>query len=250
MMISKIKGKLLIIGAFVVLTGCAISPFSELNSGGVRTPLEELSEANQAHYRLSLEYIESANFEVAQTKLTSILMDSPNFADGYNALGVLYERRGQVTNAKRSFLRAMELDPNYTTAVNNYVTLRCYLEGMDSLEEEAAARRENALKSRLFAGAAACALQNKEWPRAEQLAYLAIDADERYANSYYALAVAKKQQNALRGAMEALDQYNDLSGYSRASAELGLSLSRALDRSSDIARYKQVLTTQFKVDEH
>ncbi len=244
-MISTIKAKLLTIGAFIVLTGCATTPFLAGELRGKSTPFEALSEADQTHYQLSLEYIESANYGAAKSKLERILENSPNFAQGHNALGVLYERRGQVTLAQEHFLQAMMLDPFDEVATQNYLTLRCYLKGDEALSLESEMPSRKSIKAPLLAGAGICALGKDAWQKAEDYAERGIVADKQYPENYYLLALVKEQRGEHLAAMAVLDQYNDLRGYSEKSAELGLRLSRALKNRGDEARYAQVLATQF-----
>ena len=237
-------GALLCISIF--LTGCAISPTTLFNTKESKTDLAQLSEAQQKHYELSLHYIESQHYDVAESKLDSIILEYPNFPEAYNAIGVVYERRGRVTPALAAFLKAITIDPQYDTAVENYGTLKCYVGNGDEIEEDIKASNANSVKSRLHTAATRCYIKQGNFDKARSSVQAAIEKYDQYAMSYLELARIDLHAGDASAANIALNQFHNLNGYTKASAELGLAINQTLNNQPEVEKYQYVLSTQFK----
>ncbi|WP_026879284.1 tetratricopeptide repeat protein [Ignatzschineria larvae DSM 13226] len=256
MMLMGYRGELLrgLMGSLLLLlmVGCA----SLSNDSQVPVTLAELSEAEQKHYELSLHYIDTAHYDAAEEKLQAILQQRPAFSEGYNAMGVLYERKGRVTKGSEYFLEAIKLDPNYDIAVINYSQLMCYKSGSDGisqaieLEVKAIVMIENRRKieSRLYTALLKCYIKEDYLQNGQQVAEKAIILDPDYALTYLYFADILYRQHNYMKAREAIDRFNDLHGYSRESAQLGLKISDALQHQDEINKYQYVLRTQFDED--
>ncbi len=235
-----------------LLLGCSTLPSNE----GIPVTLAELSEAEQKHYELSLHYIDNAHYEAAAEKLQALLQQHPTFSDGYNAMGVLYERRGRVTKGSEYFLEAMILNPNYNMAVINYSHLMCYksgsrgiLERIESLPTLISNQEKRVkIESRLYTALLKCYIKENYLQNGQQVAEKAIILDPDYALTYLYFADILYRQQQYKSAQEAIDQFNDLNGYSRESALLGLKISNALQNQDEINKYQYVLKTQFDED--
>ena len=228
------------------LIGCAHLD-SHWDVGSSFLSREELSLADQKHYELSLYYIESGHYQIAREKLERLLQQYSSFPDLYNSLGVINERRGQVTAAIDYFLKAFRLNPNYHTAIKNYGVLMCYVEGGDGIISMAKNQSNTLVKSRLYSEGARCYIEEKKISQAEKALEKALQYDSHYADSY--LLAAKLYFNLAQypQAERALFRFNDLNGYTEESATLGLALAENQDRRADIDRYRSILIEQFKV---
>lgn len=256
MMLRGYRGELLrgVVGSLLLLlmVGCA----SLSQNFQAPVTLADLSEAEQKHYELSLHYIDTAHYDAAEEKLQTILQQHPNFSEGYNALGVLYERKGRVTKGSEYFLEAMKLNPHYDVAVVNYSQLMCYKSGSDGIsqaiesEAKSIAMVENRIKieSRLYTALLKCYIKENYLQNGQEVAEKAITLDPDYALTYLYFADILYRQQHYTKAREAIDRFNDLQGYSRESALLGLQISNALQNQDEINKYQYVLRTQFDED--
>ena len=230
----------------VFLSACSIVPTSIFDVNDKTIDLSQLTEAQQKHYELSLHYIESAHFDVAQSKLEAIVLEYPTFPDAYNALGVIDERRGKVSNALDLFLKAIALNPEYNTAIENYGNLKCYLAGGRGIEEDAERMDSDRVKSRLYTVATRCYINGNNYVKANDVVQRAISYDDTYAMSYLELAKISLQNREIQASRISLDRFNDLNGYTQESANLGLVVNRHLNDQAEIEKYQHVLATQFK----
>lgn len=229
----------------VALSGCSMVeiPFLSSNQGVI--DISMLSEAQQKHYELSLHYIDSAHYDVAETKLLSLVEEYPDFPDAYNALGVIYERRGRVTESGKAFYRAIALNPDYSIAVNNYGDLKCYVAGGEEIEQNAVEARDRRVKSRLYTAATKCYISKNHFSKGREAVEQAIKLDDRYALSYLYLAKIQYHDQQYQDAKQSINQFNDLNGYTKESAQLGYSINRSLKDQQEMTKYQHVLKTQF-----
>lgn len=235
---------LLIIIAFGLI-GCAHIG----GSGAITNYLEQeaLSLADQKQYELSLYYIESGHYKSAREKLERLVLDNPNFPGAYNSLGVIYERRGRVTLAADYFLQAIQLNPNYDTAIKNYGVLMCYVVGGDGIISIAKGRYQMIVKSRLYSEAARCYLDKERYQQASEALEKSLQFDADYADSYLIKAKLDYKLAQYESAESAIFYFNDLNGYTKESARLALILAEKRGNQADIDRYKNVLVEQFQM---
>lgn len=233
---------------FLLLSGCSIIDIPFYANNKEIVDLKMLSEAQQKHFELSMHYIDSAHYDIAETKLLSVVEEYPNFPDAHNALGVIYERRGRVTEGKAAFYRALELNPDYDVAVNNYSDLQCYIANGDAIKAVAQTAKEVRVKSRLYTAAAKCYINNNDYSKGQEAAQEALGFDDHYALSYLYLAKTQYQDQHYQAAKNAVDRFNDLKGYTKESAILGYAINRSLNDLQEMKKYQYVLKTQFNGD--
>ena len=228
-----------------IVSGCSLVdlPFYDKKQDVVEMSM--LSEAQQKHYELSMNYIDSAHYDIAESKLLSIVEEYPQFADAYNALGVIYERRGRVTEGSEAFYHAIKLNPDYAVAVENYSQLTCYTKGPSVIAESGDSEKEARLKSRLYSAASKCYISKNNFSDGEIMANKAIELDETYALSHLYLARVQNRNKQFELAKQSIDQFNDLNGYTKESAKLGYTINHALNNQKEMQKYRYVLVTQF-----
>lgn len=107
------------IGLALVCTQlAACSSLSGKDSSGERT-------ATELYTLKAIQYMEVGRLDIAMHDLLhAIELDDHNF-EAHNALGVLYERLGQLAEAEHEFKEAMALQPGSASVANNYGRLLC-----------------------------------------------------------------------------------------------------------------------------
>jgi tetratricopeptide (TPR) repeat protein len=61
----------------------------------------------------------AGRMDEAEAALTQLTSDSPELAEPWNNLAVLYAARGQLDEARSALQSALRVDPNYATALEN-----------------------------------------------------------------------------------------------------------------------------------
>lgn len=120
---------LLALVALAGLSGCASGP-GGVDGGrdSVRfTDSDEPEIRKRARIRLELAvgYFEQGKTTVALDEIKQSLIADPDFADAYNARGLIYMRLNDLRLAEDSFDRAMALNPRDANVQHNYGWLLC-----------------------------------------------------------------------------------------------------------------------------
>lgn len=96
--------------------------------------------------QLGVEYMKTGRYDTAIVKLKKALEDDPNYSSAYSMLGEVYRRTGQMDKAEEFFRKAVDLDPKDSGAWNNYGQYLCQV-GRDA---EADTMFEKALANPLY----------------------------------------------------------------------------------------------------
>lgn len=230
---------------YLLLTGCSLitNPFYA-NEHEIMD-LSMLSEAQQKHFELSMHYIDSAHYDIAESKLLSVIEEYPRFPDAHNALGVIYERRGRVTESGDAFYQAIILNPDYDVALNNYSDLKCYVAGGDEMQLAAEASSDRRVKSRLYTAATKCYINKNQISKGREAAEKALILDDHYALTHFYLAKIQYSDSNYHAAKASINRFNDLNGYTKESAMLGYAINCHLNDQDEMKKYQHVLKTQF-----
>ena len=115
----------------VLLTGCQSTPSNDLSGS---TPYQNSTQPNKdrhvdkqevARVRTSLaaQYIRKNQLDIAQQQLEKAFAADSRYAPAYDMMGVLLQQEGSRLNLAKAdgyFKKAIELDPNFEQARNNY----------------------------------------------------------------------------------------------------------------------------------
>jgi len=172
-------------------------------------------DAAEAYTRLGLAYLERNNLPRAMSALDRALQHAPSDPEALQAMAVVYQRQGEAELADEAFRRALDADPVFTRARNNYAAF-LYDQGRigeacDQLEQ-ATRDPQYARRAQLFANLGRCRQAQGEFAAARRSLERAQSLDPRYAESYLRLAeLALARGNPIR-AREQLEHYVRLAG--------------------------------------
>ena len=82
-------------------------------------------DASIEEYNLALQYGNKSPelLEILEHKWTQSIVNNPSNAQGYINLGAIYQKQGNLQDAKTQYLKAYQLDGNDTTALYNLASL-------------------------------------------------------------------------------------------------------------------------------
>ncbi len=72
--------------------------------------------SREAAYAKSMGLLAGGDVAAALAGFQRLVQDDPDYAEGYQGLGLAYGRRGQIDESQRAFRAALERDPNLTLA--------------------------------------------------------------------------------------------------------------------------------------
>jgi type IV pilus assembly protein PilF len=87
----------------------------------------EVSDKDAARFnvQLGISYLQRGNLQDAREKLERAVEQDPNFPSAHAALGLLYERVGEMDKAGSHLRRASQLAPDDAAMLNNYGGFLC-----------------------------------------------------------------------------------------------------------------------------
>ncbi len=132
--------------SLILLSGLAIIIFSwfnrqHINSSSIRDkmhpdpaalerPVVKKEEKLQVIYNEALRYQKNGRLRDAKKKYLQVLRRTPNFVLALNNLGVIYLGEGSYPEARRSFEKAIKLNPDY---VDPHYNLACLYARLNDL---------------------------------------------------------------------------------------------------------------------
>lgn len=226
--------------------GCMVLVAALAGCAGQPTQGVSRDKAAEANLKLGVGYMQAGHFDVAEAKLKKALVYDERYDEVHNALGVLYEERGQAELAEQHYRRAVELNSGYTLAAINYGRFLCghrrAAEGMDRL---LAATAESDMAEDAYIAAGVCARSLPDAQRAEQLLRQALELDPNSIRALYELADLSHDQGKHLQARAFLQRYHALAGYSPASLWLGIGIEEALGDPQLRREYAALLLSRF-----
>ncbi|MBS7838301.1 tetratricopeptide repeat protein [Wohlfahrtiimonas chitiniclastica] len=204
---------------------------------------EALPDNDRLTYQMGVQYIERAEYTVAEEKLLTLVPKYPNFTELFVMLGVVQERQGKRTDALNFYSKAIATNPTDRMAIKHYARLQCnqYDKNAPSHLAQIADNAMSEVKAGMSSGAAACYLVHKDPVNANLYADKAIAANPHYGDSYFFKAMAAKDLKRYQEVFPALDRYHDEYGYEPASVYLGLEAAKQAHNKAETEKYESVL---------
>jgi Flp pilus assembly protein TadD len=163
----------------------------------------------------AMKAIDARKYDEAISDLQASVAAVPKFADGWHALGVVYDTTGKLPEAREAYSHAIEADPKQ---LPSYVTLarlciktkdwQCALENSDSLIKLDGKH----IYPEIYLHRAVAQYELKNLPAAEESAQEAIrlDAKHRWPRSEYVLGRVLEAKGDINGARGHMKTYLEL----------------------------------------
>ncbi|MGB5260967.1 MAG: type IV pilus biogenesis/stability protein PilW [Gammaproteobacteria bacterium] len=121
--------RLLISIAFTsLLSACATSPDSAVQ--------DALLAAAQTNTRLGIEYLRTGQLDKSRDRLERAISQAPDYPGAHEAIAVLYEQVGDLAQAEKHYRKALSLEPENGSALNNYGQFLCKSQRISEAEEK------------------------------------------------------------------------------------------------------------------
>jgi len=166
-------------------------------------------------FEKALKAIDARNYDEAIRDLQASVAAVPKFADGWHALGVVYDTKEMLKEARDAYARAIEAEPK---ELPSYVTLarlcvktkdwQCVLDNSDSLVK----LDTKHIYPEIYLHRAVAEYELKNLPAAEESAHEAIrlDTKHKYPRAEYVLGRILEAKGDINGAREHMQKYLDL----------------------------------------
>lgn len=242
--------------AFFALSGCQSLPGQGADLGGpgqnvgdvtasAPTAANELAELQT---KLGIGYLRAGELEIAFKRLTRALQADPNFSTAHNAMGALQERLGNTNSAEQHYRTAIALSPTDSSAQTNFGTFLCRSGRYDEGEQRFLQALKNSLYDRpevAYNNAGLCMQAAGRQEKAEIYFRAALERNPRIPTALLGMSNICFETERFLPARAYLQRYQELSELDPAALWLGVRVERELGDQAAANRYAMRLRRQF-----
>lgn len=213
-------GCILAVGICLSLTACSTTHTTNTNNNSTE---DKKANAAQINTRLGLAYLERHDVQRAKQKLLIALDEGPNLPEPWYAMGYLLQATGNTDQAKKYYLKAVELAPDRGDVLNNYGTFLCRSGDYNGAIKQfltAVKDPKYINTASAYENAGLCALKIPDRTMAMGYFNKALNEDPMRATSLIELAQLDYQKGNLELAKHHLEQYLQVAAPNEQSYEL------------------------------
>jgi len=237
------KSLILFISISGILSGC-----NQAITGGNLQPSQTTNEVAVANLQLGIAYMEQRNYETALEKLERARQADPGFSPTYNMLGLLHQILGDNNRAEDHFKKAIALNPNDSSTLNNYGRFLCQLSRPDEAQEIFLRSSKNPLYETpeiAITNAGTCAMMNDRKEDAEIYFRQALQLNPKMPEALIQMSTISYQQANYLSARAYLQRYQEQTRQTSKSLWLGIQIERELGDRDALASYSLLLKNGF-----
>lgn len=239
-------GRRAILSAAVLCTACSSLP-PEDEPPRIREPLSD-EQASGIYVEKGVHYMEAGQYEIALQDLNkAVELDGDN-SEAHNALGVLYQRIDDPSQADQHFRKALSLKPDNFGARNNYGRFLC----MTGQSKDAFEQFAQVIGTKLYGqpwipltNAGVCARSIGKPDLAEKYLRKALEAEPNFPPALLEMARLSRETGQALAARGFLQRYLSGVGPTPEALLLGVEIEMSLGNSPAAADYMNTLQTKF-----
>lgn len=237
-----------IMTVLILAVGCASSQSQPGPSG--RAGMDRVSPVRAAdvNTRLGIGYFQRGDLQLAMEKLERAVELDPAHVPAYATLGMIQERLGRHSRARRYYREAARLAPEDGATLNSYAAFLCR-QGEYGQAEEFFERAINdpfyETREVAYTNSGACARRNGRLDAAEQQLREALEISAEYPDALYHLAQLFLQQGDAFRARAFLQRLESASDADAGALALGYRIEQRLGNKQEAARYFKRLEEGF-----
>ncbi|MBV8847933.1 MAG: tetratricopeptide repeat protein [Bryobacterales bacterium] len=182
----------------------------------------------QPEWKTAMKALDSSNFPEATRHMEAAVKAVPKFPQGWNALGIIYEKQDRRADAKEAYQHAIDQDPKMLPAYLNLARLSIKAKDWDAANKAADTliKADKRLFPEIYLHAAVAKYQLKDLAGAEASAQEAIRADglHRMPRSEYVLGRILEAKGDTTGAREHISKYLEMAPNAPDAAQIKASL--------------------------
>lgn len=228
----------LVLLAGLWLTGCSLTPEHDM----------DLKKSSEANAELGLRYMLQGRNDVALEKLKRAVEQNPDSAIAHHYLAELYRRLGEDDDADKHYRESVSLDPDNSSAANNYGVFLCGRKQYEKAEKQF----EAVLKNPVYAGRAQtlenmglCWHDAKDDAKAEEYFRKALQLDPKLPVSLLSMAEIVFYQGKALSARAYLQRYSEIAPHTPQSLWIGVRIERILGDTNAMSSYGMLLKNKF-----
>lgn len=235
-MLILIKNIIFILAALITLTACNQVRPSNQNISASQTT----NDVAAANLDLGIEYMKQGAYENALKNLDKAKKADPGYAPIYNVTGLLYQQLGDYKKAEDNFKRALSLNSNDSSTLNNYGNYLCQQNRIEEAEKaflKAAANPLYESPEIAITNAGLCLSNNQREDDAEKYYRQALQLNPRVPQALIKMCeISFKLPNHL-SARGYLQRYQQVARHTAKSLWLGIQIEQELGDKDAVSSY-------------
>ncbi len=238
---------LLIISCIFWLTACNPTVGSSTSSQNIKRS-QTTNEVTLSNLNLAIAYMKERSYEKALEKLEKAKEADPNYSPVYNMFGLLYQTLGDNAQAETYFKKAININYNDSSTLNNYGRFLCQQKRIDEAEETFQRAADNPLYTTpeiAITNAGLCTYNNDRKEIAENYFREALQLNPRMPPALLMMSEISFNQNNALSARGYLQRYQQVSKHNAKSLWLGIQIENELGDKDAVSSYALSLRNNF-----
>ena len=197
---------------------------------------------------VGVEYMRQGDYEKALSKFNRAIEADDEYAIAYNMRGVLYQILEEAEQAEDNFQRALKLEPEDPSALNNYGQFLCKQKRDDEAEQMFLAAASNPFYNTpelADANAGSCAYLHKNVELAEQYFQRSLQANPEMPVALSQMADITFDKGQYSTAREYLERYLEVASHTPKTLWLGIRIERQFNDLDRLASYTLLLRNKY-----
>jgi Flp pilus assembly protein TadD len=180
----------------------------------ISVPESEIPGKAQSAWKAAMKAMDAGNLPETTRQMETAVKAAPKFPSGWNALGILYQKREMLPEAKDAFQHAIEQDPKMLPAYLNLSRVSIKMKDWDSASKAADAllKADKRMFPEIYLHQAVARYELKDLAAAEASAQEAIRTDQlhRMPRAEYVLGRILDAKGDASGARDHIMKYVEL----------------------------------------
>jgi type IV pilus assembly protein PilF len=234
--------------ALALVAGCASAPTQQDDTGGATLEPQAANVLAEVQTKLGIGYLREGKLDLAYNRLSKAIEADPDYSTAHNAMGTLQERLGDLARAEEQFQTAVRLNPSDSSAQSNYGSLLCRTGRYEEGEQRFLQALKNSLYERpevAYANAGLCMMAAGNPEKAETYFRAALQRNPRMAAALEAMAQISFETQRYLPARAYLQRFGEVSEFGPAQLWLGVRIERELGDKAAANRYARKLRENF-----
>ncbi len=217
-------------------------------SNPVQEPETQTRRASRNNVELGLTYMRQGQRAIAMEKLRKAVELDPDFSTAHHGLALAYQEYEQTDLADKHFRRALSLDDTDSNLHNNYGAFLCSQKRFSDAETHFLAAVNDpgyATPDRAWENAGVCALKNNDYDKAEKYLRTALKLQPKLPAALLAMARVNFHRNDFFRSRAFLQRFEEVSNPTPETLWLAIETERSLGDEQAVNRNATLLESRF-----
>jgi type IV pilus assembly protein PilF len=237
----------LLLISIAALTACNAIQTGSSSDKNIR-PSHVTNDVASANLNLAIAYLKQGDYNGALEKLEKARAADPAHSATYNVFGLLYQKIGDNKKAEKNFKRALSLNSNDSSSLNNYGNFLCQQNRLEESKKAFLKAAENPFYKTpeiAITNAGLCLYNNQKKDEAKNYFQQALQINPRVPQALIKMCELALDDFNYLSARAYIQRYQQVSRHSARSLWLGIQIERELGDKDAVSSYALLLKNSF-----